>query len=299
MRKVNRLFSSGPRHRAVVVQGEGFADILSVVPPALVEPDHLTLPAGEAPADTLGEDGFRTLIEPLGQVGRIDDEAGVVADAPVPDRVCRRADGGGLEAGLFTLISVRLLKSRLEMASIANNPESAVFGRQRPTPVYRVFHRMVRLFEQEANQKSVVIRMRGSSFRLPSLYDSFETIPLVLLDNAVKYAAPDSDIVVTIDDRLSSTSVSVSSLGPVVSPDEATKIFDKAFRSEGAKKLTASGAGLGLYIAQTVAKANGFTIQYDAFPRTTDAEDGENLFSFTIPCHPTPYSGAGADGRRR
>ena len=128
------------------------------------------------------------------------------------------------------LTSVRLLKSRLDMASIVNNPESASFGRKRSTPIYKIFDRMARLFEQEANQKLVTIRMRGSSRRAPPLYDSFESVPLVLLDNAVKYASQDSEITVTIDDRSSFTSVSVASNGLIVPPEEAPMIFDKAFR---------------------------------------------------------------------
>ncbi len=153
------------------------------------------------------------------------------------------------------LISVRLLKSRLDMASIAKNPESATFGRPRPAPVYRIFHRMVRLFEQEAHLKDVTIRMRGSSFRAPLLYDSFETVPLVLLDNAVKYANPNSEIVVLVEDRLGHIAISVTSTGPIVPRNETAKIFDKAFRSESAKRFAASGSGLGLHIAGFMAMA--------------------------------------------
>lgn len=180
------------------------------------------------------------------------------------------------------LKSVQLLKSRLEMTSIANNPISASFGRKRQTPIYKMFHRMVRLFEEEANQKLVSIRMRGSSFSTALLYDSFESVPLVLLDNAVKYAFPNTEITVTVEDRSSAISVSVSSIGQIVPPEEAPLIFEKSYRAEGAKRFTSSGSGLGLFIAQTVALANGFSIQYSSEPSGEDDGGGENSFSFAI-----------------
>jgi signal transduction histidine kinase len=204
----------------------------------------------------------------------------IVADNPGESMEEKIAEAGPDMKRL--LISVRLMKSRLDMASIANNPSSAAFGRLRPTPIYKIFHRMARLFELEANQRAVTIRLHGTSFATPALYDSFESIPLVLLDNAIKYASSNSDIEVLIDDRSGRVFVSVTSTGSIVPPGEASQIFDKSFRSEGAKQFTSSGSGLGLYIAQTVANANGFMIGYRSEPSYEDESVGENIFSFAI-----------------
>lgn len=61
------------------------------------------------------------------------------------------------------LKSVSLIKSRLDLVSLIANPESASYGQPRSTPVYKVFHRMVRLFEEEAARRHLRINMRGQS----------------------------------------------------------------------------------------------------------------------------------------
>jgi signal transduction histidine kinase len=141
---------------------------------------------------------------------------------------------------------------------------------------------MVRLFEEEAIQRRVRIRMIGHSFRNPDLYDSFESIPLVLIDNAIKYAIPGSEVRVTVDDRDQHCFVSVDSHGEVVSEDDQKRIFLKGFRSASAKKSNSTGSGLGLYIAKIVAKANGFKIHFSATPDGLGKTIGLNSFSFEL-----------------
>ena len=183
------------------------------------------------------------------------------------------------------LKSVALLKSRLALATILANPVSARFGQPRPTPVYRVFHRMVRLFAESAESNGIRLRMSSAfySLKAPKLFDSFETIPLVLIDNAVKYAHPHTDVVVTVEDFPGAKigcSVGVDSVGDVVPPECQAKLFQRGYRSPQAKKQVASGSGLGLFLAQTVANANGFSIRYDGTPFEPNNSSGRNHFSF-------------------
>jgi signal transduction histidine kinase len=179
------------------------------------------------------------------------------------------------------LIAVRLLRSRLEMASIIANPESAQYGQPRPTPVYKIFHRIVRLFEEEAMARSVRIRMTGSSFNTPLLFDSFETIPLVLIDNAVKYSNRNTSLVVRVDDQpVGTCMVSVESEGDLIPPESRRSIFDQGFRTSQAKDVASSGSGLGLYIAKIVADANTLTIKYTGQPLTSSSNYGINTFTF-------------------
>lgn len=180
------------------------------------------------------------------------------------------------------LISVRLMKSRLELASIASNPESAQYGQRRSTPIYKICHRMVRLFEQEAVQRNISISMNGMSFKSYLLYDSFESIPLILIDNAIKYAYPNTHIDVTVSEKMNHCFVSVESYGEIVSAVDVPRIFEKGFRSEAAKSYASGGAGLGLYIASLVARANGFTIHYSSKPDQIDDRVGVNCFSFAV-----------------
>jgi K+-sensing histidine kinase KdpD len=180
------------------------------------------------------------------------------------------------------LKSVRLLQTRLVMSSLLANPESASYGNKRSTPVYRVFDRMVRLFSEQAARKRVGIAMAGASYGQPPCFDSFETIPLVLIDNAIKYASEGTSIEVNVRDTPQGTSVFVRSHGPIVPEAERTRIFERGYRTAAAQSFAAAGAGLGLHLSKIVAAAHGFEISYSCSPAGSSLGYGHNLFSFVV-----------------
>lgn len=181
------------------------------------------------------------------------------------------------------LKSVNLLESRLKLASLIANPESARYGQRRLTAVYPLFHLMVRLCEQDAVRRGVRVRMTGSSYNSLMLYDSFDTLPLVLIDNAIKYSPANKDVTVRVEDRgKEKCAARVESWGPVVPPEFRSRIFERGFRAPGAQDVATSGSGLGLYIAKIVAEANGCSLAYRVTTRQHDDEEGTNIFTLEI-----------------
>lgn len=71
---------------------------------------------------------------------------------------------------------------------IIANPESITYGHKRSRAIYKLFDSMVRLHREKARKKKLRIRLEGQSYREPRVYDSIELIPLILLDNAIKYS---------------------------------------------------------------------------------------------------------------
>lgn len=182
------------------------------------------------------------------------------------------------------LYSVDLLGSRLMMSSILSNPESASYGQKRRLPVYRLFHKMTRLFEEHAAREYKFLRIAGTSFNQPLCYDSLESLALVLLDNAVKYTKKGGQIEVLINDSASGgVAVEISSEGPIVPEEMKTKIFEKGVRTNQAKQYASSGSGFGLYIASLIASVHGFVIEYKCDPYKKTPDIGKNIFSFIIP----------------
>jgi len=183
------------------------------------------------------------------------------------------------------LKSVSLLSTRMSMASIVANPESCSFGRKHAFAVYKVFDKMCRLYEESAGRRGVGIRIVGHSFNLPPAYDSLESLALVLVDNAVKYSLPDSEVVVRVNDVAGDSpavSVEVESSGPIVPADKREAIFEKGFRCPNAREFVAGGYGLGLYIARVIADAHGFKISCRGIGVTGNSNVGRNIFSFRI-----------------
>jgi two-component system sensor histidine kinase KdpD len=77
-----------------------------------------------------------------------------------------------------------------------------------------------------------------------------------ILDNAVKYSPPESQITVAAHERDGSVVISVRDEGTGVTPEEQTKIWDRFVRGER-HATTTSGSGLGLWIANAFIVANG------------------------------------------
>ncbi len=102
-----------------------------------------------------------------------------------------------------------------------------------------------------------------------------------LIENAVKYSAPDAPIDIGVhraDDKLV---VSVADRGAGVSERDRERIFEPFYRTAGAP-LAAHGAGLGLAIARGLALAQGGDVTYAA------RQGGGSVFSLSLPAAEQP-----------
>jgi two-component system sensor histidine kinase MprB len=75
-----------------------------------------------------------------------------------------------------------------------------------------------------------------------------------LLDNAAKYSPPGG----TVDVSVANGEISVRDHGPGVAAEDATRVFDRFWRSNNARQLP--GSGLGLSIVKDVAESHGGSV---------------------------------------
>lgn len=99
-----------------------------------------------------------------------------------------------------------------------------------------------------------------------------EQVLVNLLDNANRYAPPESLIAVTGEPRGDGIALSVTDAGPGVPAAEREAVFDRYVRFD-----TGGRAGLGLAIAKTFVEAHGGQIWVE------DVEGGGARFVFTLP----------------
>lgn len=181
--------------------------------------------------------------------------------------------------------SVKMLNQELEAMSIIVNPEAARFGDKHATNVYKTFDMFTKLFEDMAISRKVTFRKNGNSHNKPLLHDSFLNIPLILLDNAIKYSEERQDINIFMEDIGKDIAVCVDSFGFLVPDSHSKTIFEKGKRYIHHDDTILKGSGFGLYIAQIVAKAHKFEIKYKS--RYSCLKEGKpwgtNSFFFTIP----------------
>ncbi len=177
--------------------------------------------------------------------------------------------------------SCRIVETLLQLTDIIANPAAATFGQPRPVPVYKTLDMLQKIYESRAAKRSISIELAGRSYNEPKIYSSFLVVPLVLLDNAIKYGDKNSRIIVSIKDvSPAGVDVDISSQGDLVQIDERQLIFQRGFRGRNA--VNADGSGLGLYVAQQVARANAFTIGYTGEPFLNPPHKGFNHFRFMV-----------------
>ncbi|THB81092.1 MAG: HAMP domain-containing protein [Desulfobacteraceae bacterium] len=96
-----------------------------------------------------------------------------------------------------------------------------------------------------------------------------------LVDNAFKYTRPNDSVSVRLLNDVSKLTVEISDTGIGIDPLDLEKIFQRFYRADESR--TKQGAGLGLSLARTIARAHSGDI-------TVTSQKGENTcFSFVLP----------------
>ena len=166
-----------------------------------------------------------------------------------------------------------LVESLLELARADNGGQNLVFSRLNFSelvsdallpfePVY---------FEKGLTLESSVeenLFVKGSQQHLKQVAD-------ILLDNAAKYASPDSTVRVVLRRQGSHCLLSVASAGDAISKEDLKNIFKRFYRMDKARSMNHS-YGLGLSIADSIVGKHGGKIW-------AESADGVNTFFVQLP----------------
>lgn len=112
------------------------------------------------------------------------------------------------------------------------------------------------------------IHVRGSDIHLRQILD-------ILLDNASKYASPDSKVTVTLEKQGRYCILSVDNLGEHLSREELKNVFKRFYRIDKARSMNQS-YGLGLSIAQSIVSEHRGKIW-------AESQNGVNTFRVLLP----------------
>jgi len=156
--------------------------------------------------------------------------------------------------------ALQLIQKCFALAPISVNPDSVKSEELKLKPIFRLFDRFSWIFKDVANLHGKTIRSPiGQSRARCKVHDSFELIPLLLIENAIKYGETNSEIQIKIKDHIETNQVivSVESQGAEIADQIKEKIFQRGIRGD-----IGAGSGLGLYFAQKIALMNGTNIAY-------------------------------------
>ncbi|MBT0960478.1 heavy metal sensor histidine kinase [Denitromonas iodatirespirans] len=100
-----------------------------------------------------------------------------------------------------------------------------------------------------------------------------------LLSNAVRHASPGSTVDVAIETGHDGARVRVRNAGDTVPAEALTRVFERFYRADPARRHTSEGAGLGLAITRSIVLAHGGRID-------ADSADGATTFTIRLPASP-------------
>ncbi len=84
---------------------------------------------------------------------------------------------------------------------------------------------------------------------------------MLLLDNAIRYSHPGGRVCWRVEVQEDTVTVRVTDEGIGVPPDELPQVFERHYRGRVARRHRASGSGLGLPIARSLAVAHGGSLE--------------------------------------
>jgi two-component system sensor histidine kinase KdpD len=97
-----------------------------------------------------------------------------------------------------------------------------------------------------------------------------------LIDNALKYSVPGTQITATVASEHAGVSLNVCNRGPVIALADRARIFERFYRTQDVQGKI-SGTGLGLSIVKRIAEAHHGRVSLES-----DAEKG-TVFTVTVP----------------
>jgi two-component system OmpR family sensor kinase len=87
-----------------------------------------------------------------------------------------------------------------------------------------------------------------------------------LIGNAIQHTPSGSPVTVTVTGELGSARLTVADRGPGMTPEQASRVFERFYRTDDARTRASGGAGLGLAIAASLAAAHGGELTVDTTP---------------------------------
>jgi signal transduction histidine kinase len=87
---------------------------------------------------------------------------------------------------------------------------------------------------------------------------ALERLVANLLTNAQKFTPPDEHVQVKTSQEGNTTTLEITNSGPIISPQDLPKLFDRSFRGSNSSKVP--GSGLGLFIVKQIVDGVGGSI---------------------------------------
>lgn len=133
-------------------------------------------------------------------------------------------------------------------------------------------------FEQRAVGKNLDVdpQFPEEPVKVVADRDGITQVVYNLLDNAVKFAKPDSCITIGVRRENGKACISIKDEGETIPADDLPYIFDRFHKSDKSRSIDKDGVGLGLYLVKTIINGHDEDI-------AVKSENGITEFVFSLP----------------
>lgn len=133
------------------------------------------------------------------------------------------------------------------------------------------------VFEKKINDKGldVDIRVPDDGMLVCGERDAINQVIYNLLENAVKFATPGTELGLSVFKQEEKAYVSVKNHGETISEEELALIFERFHKTDRSRSMDRDGVGLGLYIVKTIIGSHGEDI-------AVTSRDGITEFVFSL-----------------
>lgn len=143
---------------------------------------------------------------------------------------------------------------------------------------------LAQIFAEKWAEKElgITVDLPENSLSLQTDSDSFDRILHELLTNAGKYADPDTDTLLKATQQDSQIVLSITNIGPAISSEDASYIFEKFRRGQGVTDKAIKGTGLGLALVKSLVQHLNGTIEVVSTP-LENSSSAQVCFTLTLP----------------
>lgn len=139
-----------------------------------------------------------------------------------------------------------IFSTHLDMVNYQLNPEFFELEKPDKRNLYGKFYKAILSYSRAAKHKNIDIITIGEAKTLIDSYPVIDSLPILIIDNAVKYTPKGCEIEVEFYETLQDIEVTISNMGPYLKPEEREQIFFRGYRGEEAVKTNTIGQGYGM-----------------------------------------------------
>ena len=174
---------------------------------------------------------------------------------------------------LTRMIEKMLFLARADNAQVALRPEVIVLREE--------VGKLIAYFEGLAEEAGVSLTFVGDGELLADR-SLFQRAASNLIANAIRFTPRGNAVTIKSVKVKNSTEIIVSNPGPGITPDHQSRVFDRFYRVDDARRDSSSSSGLGLAIVKSIMKLHGGAVHVASEP------GGNTAFTLTFTRQNTP-----------